>query len=512
MELTNNQSSSININNLNNTERLKYNYDFFNIYHKLVVFRNNKLVFATFNGSILYCDINIMKICKITNPIVDEKGIPKRIHIFINDKYIIISYKNDIRIAILPDITDNMNKTDITLEWQTLINPYDNTLPEEETKLFYTIGDYYDNIYISNEKQLYLYNPELKCWKMFNPLALDCILDMDFENNPNVLNMLYLKFSEKKSYIFRLTDYKNINSDIIYKEIKKPHNKITKYFTHNTAYNFIAKVDDFTIKTNTLDNYILDTKDETTWIERRIPFMKDNEIIVSCTNTDGYFIIATYKALYYCIIGEWYWQEMEVLEAPEPYQSTIQFSIRKYNDKNDKTKYVEIDKGIRNFWTGLHTYQEGYNTCATTIDGRVFHIAEEEPGELICAEIYCYDIHIIDFDGLVLTLSVNARFLDEYIIVIDNLKEEIFKKHDQYIENYGEINDKPDIQSNIQANIQDNTTTIDEKDMHTTEPETTGTLDSYTTGDGYIDKPITTLDSDNTTTVRVHEIEPLGIQ
>ena len=56
MELTNNQSSSINI---NNTEPLKYNYDVFNIYHNLVVFRNNKLVFATFNGSILYCDINI---------------------------------------------------------------------------------------------------------------------------------------------------------------------------------------------------------------------------------------------------------------------------------------------------------------------------------------------------------------------------------------------------------------------------------------------------------------------
>jgi hypothetical protein len=265
-----------------------------------------------------------------------------------------------------------------------------------------------------------------------------------------------------------------------------------------------------------LDNYILDTEDETTWTERRIPFKKDNEIIVSCTNTDGYFIIATYKAIYYCVIGKWYWQEMEILEAPEPYQSTIEFSIRKYNDKNDNTKYVEIDRGIRNFWSGLHTYGEGsYNTCATTIDGRVFRIAEEEPGELICAEIYCYDIHIIDLIGMVLILSVETRFLDEYIIVIDNLKEEIFKKHAQYIENYGQKNDKPDsqanIQPNIQPNIQDNTTTIDEKDIHTIEPETTGTLDSYTTEDGYIDKPITTLDSDNTTTLKVHEIEPLDI-
>jgi hypothetical protein len=505
MELTNNQSSSINI---NNTKPLKYNYDGFNIYHNLVVFRNNKLVFVTVNGSILYCDINIMKICKITNPIVDEKGIPKQIHIFINDKYIIISYKNHIRIAILPDITDNMNKTDITLEWQTLINPYDNTLPEEETNLSYTIGAYYDNIYLTNGKQLYLYNPELKYWKMFNPLALDCILDMDFENNPNVLNILYQKFSDKKSYIFRLIDNKNINSDIIYKEIKNPHNKITKYFTHNSAYNFIAKVDDFTIKTNTLDNYILDTEDETTWIERRIPFKEDNEIIVSCTNTAGYFIIATYKAIYYCVIGKWYWQEMEVLEAPEPYQSTTEFSIRKYNssatenttkDNDSESKYVEIDRGIRNLWTGL------YNTCATTIDGRVFRILEES-GELICAEIYCYDIHIINFISLV-HLLVESRFLDEYLIVIDNLKEEIFKKHEKYIENYRQINDKPDIQSNIQSN----TTTVDEKDMHTTEPETTGTFDSYTTGDGYIDKPITTLDSAHTTTLRVHEIEPLDI-
>ena len=506
------------------TYHKKEMYNHINFYNRFVSFINNKLVFARLDGIILYCDLNTMKICKIINPIVDEQGKKKQIYVFINAKYIIISHKNDFRIANLPYITNAMDNTDITLQWRTIVIPYDNALTDEnrqskepeteqEDNLYYSIGTYYDNIYLCNGLNLYLYDPELDCWKIFNPSVLSSVSDNVFLNNSNIFNIIFTNFKDKKNYILRLTDQKNINSDIIYRDIKNQHNKITKYFTHNSAYNFVAKVDDFTIKTNTLDNYILDNDDETTWIEHRIPFMEDNEFIISCGNEYGYFIIATYKKIYYCVIGKWEWLEIEVLEAPEPYESSLQLSLRKYNssgtentdedkDKYNESKYVEIDKGIRNLWCGLHNYQKGVNNiCATTIDGRIFRILKDpDSDKLICAEIYCYGIKIINFIDL-MCLSVKSIFLDKYLIVIDNIQEQIKKLNEKYSETDGNINltDKPDTQDNTQSN----TTTVDEKDMHTTEPETTETLDIYTTIDN-IDKPITT-DNDNHTTTRVQE-------
>jgi hypothetical protein len=107
-------------------------------------------------------------------------------------------------------------------------------------------------------------------------------------------------------------------------------------------------------------------------------------------------------------------------------------------------------------------------------------------------------------------LSVKSIFLDKYIIVINNIEEQIKKLTEKHNKINGNINltDKPDTQDNTQYNTQDNTqsntTTVDEKDMHTTEPETTETLDIYTTIDNNTDKPITT-DNDNHTTTRVQE-------
>ena len=200
--------------------------------------------------------------------------------------------------------------------------------------------------------------------------------------------------------------------------------------------------------------------------------MDNLEFIVSCTIFKNYLIIASYKNLYYCPIGIWKWNKINIINAPELYKSKYQFSIE------DKDKDNIIDSGLANIWSNLQYYDsvdtnvegdtllpntnvEGY-TIAITIDGRIYKISEV-CNNIVAVEKCTGSVRNFNIKELHYLLN-NTIFMNKYKITFDNFEEE-YKK---LCAKYKSI-------SNSNEN-KDNSNTIE-----TTNARTSGSLNSVTT-------------------------------
>jgi len=113
-------------------------FNSFNIYNNLLVSRDNKLLFITMYGDIIFYDVCLNKICTIINPIthscdatntnsntysdfIIKNGMTKGI---INKKYIVIFNNNNLYLAQLPDLSVKQELFNMNLEWTNSNNPY----------------------------------------------------------------------------------------------------------------------------------------------------------------------------------------------------------------------------------------------------------------------------------------------------------------------------------------------------------------------------------------------------
>ena len=426
----------------------KISFNSFNIYNNLLVSRDNKLLFITMHGDIIFYDVLLNKICTIINPIthsfdatntnsntysdfIIKNGIIKGI---INKKYIVIFNNNNLYVAKLPDLSAIDNITNLNLEWTISNNPY-----KTANCNYYCIGSYDENFYVLVEEILYYYNPDNDKWYIIHPEIENTISKQEIYNYDNKhKNIIYKNIKNNFNCVIKLNDSKNSlensveNNELrfIYKLINNNEDNIIGHiFTISTPNNLIVSIDDSKIKTISLEEYILDAK-ENKWIEREIlnslgnNIMDNLEFIVSCTIFKNYLIIASYKNLYYCSIGIWKWNKMHIQDAPELYKSKYLFSIE---DKDkDKDKDNIIDSGLINIWSNLQYYDANTNveeyTIAITIDGRIYKISEV-CNYIVAVEKCTGSIRNFNIKELYYLLN-NTIFMNKYKITFDNFEEE----------------------------------------------------------------------------------------
>lgn len=507
----------------NNKKSMEY-YKSFNLYNNLFEAGDKNLLFITLYGDIIFCDGSLMKLCSITNPIssvfadpdisansdfVKKNGLTRGI---INKKYIVIFNKNDLYVAKLPDLGSLQELNNLNLEWTISNNPY-----KTANCNYSSIGSYgecNDKFYVVLEGILYYYVPNIDKWYIIQPNIENTIninenpLDKYIYNKDNK-NLIYHNYETNLNYI--MTKKQNIELDdsnangtgdigdigdidnvrFINKLIENAHNKITHIFAISTANNLVVIIDNGKIKTISLEDYILDFKEDK-WIEREIlNNLKDNimdnlEFIVSCTIFKNNLIIATYKNLYYCYIGIWWWCKMHIEELPESHKShksTNIFTIKEKIMDKEKEKENIIESGLRNIWSNVHCYDsdndydDNYRTKAITIDGRIFMIVEVL-GNLIGIETYVGNFKIIDILQLNWLINDNTIFMNKYKITFDNFQEEYNKLNRQFklISNSNENTENTDNTANTE-----NTKILEAPNMTTTEVGATGDINSITT-------------------------------
>jgi hypothetical protein len=420
-------------------------FNSFNIYNNLLVSRDNKLLFITMYGDIIFYDVLLNKICTIINPFthlfdatntnsntysdfIIKNGMTKGI---INKKYIVIFNNNNLYVAKLPDLSVKQELFNINLEWTISNNPYKNANCN-----YNCIGSYDENFYVLLEQILYYYIPDNDKWYIIHPEIENTISKKEIYNyNNKHKNIIYKNIKNNFNCVIKLNDNRNClensveNNELsfIYKFINNNEdNIIGDIFTISTPNNLIVSIEDSKIKTISLEEYILDAK-ENKWIEREIlnslgnNIMDNLEFIVSCTIFKNYLIIASYKNLYYCPIGIWKWNKINIINAPEPYKSKYLFSIE------DKDKDNIIDSGLANIWSNLQYYDSADTNVeeyiiAITIDGRIYKISEV-CNNIVAVEKCTGSVRNFNIKELHYLLN-NTIFMNKYKITFDNFEEE----------------------------------------------------------------------------------------